>query len=170
MAERGRFELPVPVKVRPLSRRVRSTTLPPLRTAPIIPFEALHARFGAPEGTPQERGINGTPGAIETAELFGPRLYAEAWERSWDRAMKKVFSGEGVVESACPGSPCPNHATTDRRKADLRRPHKYDTSVDTRSIRAGKVFGPARGDRRASHFSRTPDRITPYRGIPFLSI
>src|ERR1035437_10941019 len=32
LAERGRFELPVPVKVRPLSRRVRSTTLPPLRT------------------------------------------------------------------------------------------------------------------------------------------
>src|SRR5579862_100268 len=31
MAERGRFELPEPVKVRPLSRRVRSTTLPPLR-------------------------------------------------------------------------------------------------------------------------------------------
>src|ERR1039457_1158222 len=31
LAERGRFELPVPVKVRPLSRRVRSTTLPPLR-------------------------------------------------------------------------------------------------------------------------------------------
>src|SRR5450759_1019702 len=32
LAERGRFELPVPVKVRPLSRRVRSTTLPPLRS------------------------------------------------------------------------------------------------------------------------------------------
>src|ERR1035441_3411579 len=31
MAERGRFELPVPVKVRPLSRRGRSTTLPHLR-------------------------------------------------------------------------------------------------------------------------------------------
>src|ERR1019366_9914514 len=31
MAERGRFELPVPVKVLPLSRRARSTTLPPLR-------------------------------------------------------------------------------------------------------------------------------------------
>ena len=31
LAERGRFELPVPVKVLPLSRRARSTTLPPLR-------------------------------------------------------------------------------------------------------------------------------------------
>ena len=31
MAERGRFELPVPSQVLPLSRRARSTTLPPLR-------------------------------------------------------------------------------------------------------------------------------------------
>jgi hypothetical protein len=31
LAERGRFELPVAFQLRPLSRRVHSTTLPPLR-------------------------------------------------------------------------------------------------------------------------------------------
>ena len=31
MAERGRFELPEAFQLRPLSRRVHSTTLPPLR-------------------------------------------------------------------------------------------------------------------------------------------
>lgn len=35
-------------------------------------------------------------GAIETAELFGPHLYAEAWERGWDRAKKKVVLGDGA--------------------------------------------------------------------------
>ncbi|MEO8591937.1 MAG: ISKra4 family transposase [Candidatus Solibacter sp.] len=35
-------------------------------------------------------------GAIETAELFGRRLYAEAWERGWDRARKKVVLGDGA--------------------------------------------------------------------------
>jgi hypothetical protein len=35
-------------------------------------------------------------GAIETAELFGRRLYTEAWERGWDRARKKVVLGDGA--------------------------------------------------------------------------
>ena len=35
-------------------------------------------------------------GAIETAELFGRRLYAEAFERGWDRAKKKVVLGDGA--------------------------------------------------------------------------
>jgi hypothetical protein len=35
-------------------------------------------------------------GAIETAELFGRRLYAEAFERGWDRARKKVVLGDGA--------------------------------------------------------------------------
>jgi hypothetical protein len=35
-------------------------------------------------------------GAIEAAELFGPHLYAEAWERGWDRARKKVVLGDGA--------------------------------------------------------------------------
>ena len=35
-------------------------------------------------------------GAIETAELFGRRLYAEAWERGWNRAKKKVVLGDGA--------------------------------------------------------------------------
>lgn len=35
-------------------------------------------------------------GAIETADLFGKRLYLEAWNRGWDRAQKKVVMGDGA--------------------------------------------------------------------------
>ena len=35
-------------------------------------------------------------GAIETAELFGKRLYVEAWKRGWSRAEKKVVLGDGA--------------------------------------------------------------------------
>ena len=36
-------------------------------------------------------------GAIETAEEFGLRLYAEAWRRGWSHAEKKVVLGDGAV-------------------------------------------------------------------------
>jgi len=35
-------------------------------------------------------------GAIETAAEFGPRLYAEAQNRGWSRALKKVIMGDGA--------------------------------------------------------------------------
>ena len=35
-------------------------------------------------------------GAIETAEIFGRRLYAEAWERGWSRARTRVVLGDGA--------------------------------------------------------------------------
>ena len=35
-------------------------------------------------------------GAIENAEQFGKRLYAEAWKRGWIRAQKKVVLGDGA--------------------------------------------------------------------------
>jgi hypothetical protein len=35
-------------------------------------------------------------GAIETAEEFGRRLYAEAWRRGWGRAQKKTLLGDGA--------------------------------------------------------------------------
>jgi hypothetical protein len=35
-------------------------------------------------------------GAIETAEQFGQRLYAEAQNRGWNRARKKVIMGDGA--------------------------------------------------------------------------
>jgi len=35
-------------------------------------------------------------GAIETAEEFGQRLYAEACDRGWSRAKKKVIMGDGA--------------------------------------------------------------------------
>jgi hypothetical protein len=35
-------------------------------------------------------------GAIETAELFGRRLYVEAFERGWDRAKLKIVIGDGA--------------------------------------------------------------------------
>jgi len=34
-------------------------------------------------------------GAIEEAQQFGRRLYTEAWERGWSRAVKKVVIGDG---------------------------------------------------------------------------
>ena len=35
-------------------------------------------------------------GAIETAEEFGKRIYLEAWNRGWSRAVKKVVIGDGA--------------------------------------------------------------------------
>jgi hypothetical protein len=35
-------------------------------------------------------------GAVETAEQFGKRLYAEAQNRGWNRAIKKVIMGDGA--------------------------------------------------------------------------
>ncbi len=49
-------------------------------------------------------------GAIETAEEFGRRLYLEAWNRGWSRAVKKVVIGDGaewirnLVETHFPGA------------------------------------------------------------------
>lgn len=49
-------------------------------------------------------------GAIEAAEDFGRRLYLEAWNRGWSRAIKKVVIGDGaewirnVVELHFPGA------------------------------------------------------------------
>jgi hypothetical protein len=36
-------------------------------------------------------------GAIETAELFGRRLYAEAHHRGWSRAQRQVVIGDGAI-------------------------------------------------------------------------
>ena len=36
------------------------------------------------------------PGAIESAEEFGRRIYAEAWGRGWSRALQKVVIGDGA--------------------------------------------------------------------------
>jgi len=35
-------------------------------------------------------------GAIESCEEFGRRLYAEAWQRGWARAEKKIVVGDGA--------------------------------------------------------------------------
>jgi len=49
------------------------------------------------EGRPIRDAASTTyTGAIETAELFGRRLYAEAFERGWDRAKRKVVLGDGA--------------------------------------------------------------------------
>lgn len=49
------------------------------------------------EGRPiRDAGSTTYTGAIETAELFGRRLYVEAWERGWNRANKKVVLGDGA--------------------------------------------------------------------------
>jgi Uncharacterised protein family (UPF0236) len=36
-------------------------------------------------------------GAIETADVFGKRVYREAWDRGWDRAKTKVVLGDGAL-------------------------------------------------------------------------
>jgi hypothetical protein len=36
-------------------------------------------------------------GAIETAELFGRRLYAEAQHRGWSRAKQRIVIGDGAI-------------------------------------------------------------------------
>lgn len=49
-------------------------------------------------------------GAIETAEEFGRRIYLEAWNRGWSRALKKVVIGDGaewirnIAETHFPGA------------------------------------------------------------------
>jgi hypothetical protein len=35
-------------------------------------------------------------GAIESTELFGRRVYVQAWERGWSRAQTKVVLGDGA--------------------------------------------------------------------------
>jgi len=35
-------------------------------------------------------------GAVESAPAFGQRLYREAWERGWSRALQKVVLGDGA--------------------------------------------------------------------------
>jgi hypothetical protein len=45
----------------------------------------------------RDEGSTTYTGAIETAEEFGRRIYAEAWERGWSRAVKKVLLGDGAV-------------------------------------------------------------------------
>jgi hypothetical protein len=35
-------------------------------------------------------------GAIETSEIFGKRIYLEAWKRGWSHAEKKVVIGDGA--------------------------------------------------------------------------
>ena len=49
-------------------------------------------------------------GAIETAEEFAPRLYREAWNRGWARAIQKVVISDGaewirnIAETHLPGA------------------------------------------------------------------
>ena len=49
------------------------------------------------EGYPiRDEGSTTYVGAIETAEEFGRRLYAEAWRRGWSRTEKRVVLGDGA--------------------------------------------------------------------------
>lgn len=50
-----------------------------------------------PKGRPIRDPASTTyTGAIEPAELFGRRIYTEAWERGWSRARRKVVLGDGA--------------------------------------------------------------------------
>ena len=46
-------------------------------------------------------------GAIETAELFGRRIYTEAWESGWSRAKITVVLGDGAA--GLPTAPLASH-------------------------------------------------------------
>jgi hypothetical protein len=50
------------------------------------------------EGRPiRDPGSTTYTGAIESAEMFGRRIYTEALQRGWDRALKKVVLGDGAI-------------------------------------------------------------------------
>ncbi len=50
------------------------------------------------EGHPiRDPGSTTYTGAIENAEQFGRRIYTEALQRGWDRALKKVVLGDGAL-------------------------------------------------------------------------
>ncbi len=44
-------------------------------------------------------------GAIESCEEFGRRLYAEAWQRDWARADKKVVLGDAQISNQAASLP-----------------------------------------------------------------
>jgi hypothetical protein len=44
----------------------------------------------------RDSGSTTYTGAIETADRFGCRIYLEAWNRGWNRALKKVVIGDGA--------------------------------------------------------------------------
>lgn len=51
-----------------------------------------------PEGRPvRDEDSTTYVGAIETAEEFGFRMYAEAWRRGWSRAQKIIVLADGAV-------------------------------------------------------------------------
>jgi hypothetical protein len=57
--------------------------------------EAIGADIAQREPTPSALPLN-LPGAVETAEEFGPRLYREAGKRGWSRALMRVVMGDGA--------------------------------------------------------------------------
>ena len=80
-----------------LEGRVGRTPGKPARTREVKLGCVFTQTTADPEGRPLRDATSTTyTGAIETAELFGRRLYAEAFERGWDRAKKKVVLGDGA--------------------------------------------------------------------------
>jgi hypothetical protein len=55
--------------------------------------QATHDEEGYPIRDPDSTSYTG---AIETAAEFGKRLYLEAWNRGWSRALTKVVLGDGA--------------------------------------------------------------------------
>ncbi len=58
----------------------------------------LHRPPPPEEGRPvRDEDSTTYAGAIESAEDFGLRIYAEAWRRGWSRAKKKVVIADGAI-------------------------------------------------------------------------
>ena len=80
-----------------LAGRAGRTPGQPARTREVKLGCVFHQTATDDKGRPIRDPASTTyTGAIETAELFGRRLYAEAYERGWDRAKKKVVLGDGA--------------------------------------------------------------------------
>ena len=80
-----------------LQGRAGRTPGQPARTREVKLGAVFTQTTADPEGRPIRDAASTTyTGAIEPAELFGRRLYAEAFERGWDRAKKKVVLGDGA--------------------------------------------------------------------------
>jgi hypothetical protein len=86
MAERGGFEPPIPFQVRSLSRRVRSTTLPPLRNLlavirMTIINEWLAGRY-FPQVSPQTLGSDEYLLNVNAPRRYTPDLRSVAFVES----------------------------------------------------------------------------------------
>ena len=88
----------VPVAAKERVGRVGKTEGQPARSRDVKLCCVFTQTYVDEEGRPmRDEGSTTYTGAIETAEVFGRRLYLEASRRGWHRAVHKVVMGDGAV-------------------------------------------------------------------------